>query len=86
MAIGLSHGGTNVYSTGEHSTQLWVATQDGLRYSSAPTTASRNPARPARPAYCAIIFEQTTGTMFAARSSSIHATATRQNLERAITA
>ena len=30
MAIGLSHGGTNVYSAGERSNQLWVATQDGL--------------------------------------------------------
>ena len=30
MAIGLSHGGTNVYSASERSDQLWVATQDGF--------------------------------------------------------
>ena len=30
MAIGLSHGGTNVYSASERSEQLWVGTQDGL--------------------------------------------------------
>jgi photosystem II stability/assembly factor-like uncharacterized protein len=30
MAIGLSHGGSNVYSSKERSRQLWVATQDGL--------------------------------------------------------
>jgi photosystem II stability/assembly factor-like uncharacterized protein len=30
MAIGLSHGGTNVYSAPAPSRQLWVATQDGL--------------------------------------------------------
>jgi len=30
MAIGLSHGGTNVYSSKERARQLWVATKDGL--------------------------------------------------------
>ena len=30
MAIGLSHGGSNVYSSPEQSRQLWVATKDGL--------------------------------------------------------
>ena len=30
MAIGLSHGGTNVYSSTERSHQLWAGTQDGL--------------------------------------------------------
>ena len=30
MAVGLSHGGTNVYSSSERSKQLWVGTQDGL--------------------------------------------------------
>lgn len=30
MAIGLSHGGSNVYSSVEQSDQLWVGTKDGL--------------------------------------------------------
>src|SRR5512145_844538 len=30
MAIGLSHGGTNVYSAADRSQQLWVGTQEGL--------------------------------------------------------
>ena len=30
MAIGLSHGGSNIYSSSEQSRQLWVATKDGL--------------------------------------------------------
>jgi photosystem II stability/assembly factor-like uncharacterized protein len=30
MAIGLSHGGSNLYSSVEHSRQLWVGTKDGL--------------------------------------------------------
>lgn len=30
MAIGLSHGGSNVYSSSSPSRQLWVATKDGL--------------------------------------------------------
>jgi len=30
MTIGLSHGGTNVYSKPQPSRQLWVGTQDGL--------------------------------------------------------
>ena len=30
MAIGLSHGGSNVYSSGERSKQLWVGSKDGL--------------------------------------------------------
>ena len=30
MAIGLSHGGSNVYSSPEQARQLWVATKDGL--------------------------------------------------------
>lgn len=30
MAVGLSHGGSNVYSSNARSRQLWVATQDGL--------------------------------------------------------
>ena len=30
MAIGLSHGGSNVYSSPERSRQLWVGTKDGI--------------------------------------------------------
>jgi photosystem II stability/assembly factor-like uncharacterized protein len=30
MAIGLSHGGSNIYSSTEQSRQLWVGTQDGI--------------------------------------------------------
>ena len=30
MAIGLSHGGNNVYASNEPSRQLWVGTKDGL--------------------------------------------------------
>jgi photosystem II stability/assembly factor-like uncharacterized protein len=30
MAVGLSHGGSNVYSAAERSRQLWIATKDGL--------------------------------------------------------
>jgi photosystem II stability/assembly factor-like uncharacterized protein len=30
MAIGLSHGGSNIYSSADRSRQLWVATKDGL--------------------------------------------------------
>ena len=30
MAIGLSHGGSNVYSSTARSGELWVGTQDGL--------------------------------------------------------
>ncbi len=78
MAIGLSHGGTNVYSAAGHSRQLWVATQDGL------VLFERNDGGQWREAQRAmrgqhissIIFEPTHGVMFAgAFFGSIHASA-----------
>ena len=77
MAIGLSHGGTNVYSAGERSKQLWVATQDGLALFERGNEGWREAQRALRGQHIsAIIFEQTTGTMFAgAFFGSIHASA-----------
>ncbi|HEY3166737.1 MAG TPA: hypothetical protein VGK57_05875, partial [Candidatus Binatia bacterium] len=67
MAIGLSHGGTNVYSSNEGSTQLWVGTQDGLvQFERESNGKWREAQRALRGQYIsAIIFERTTGTMFA---------------------
>ena len=76
MAIGLSHGGTNVYSAGERSNQLWVATQDGLvLFERAGIGQWREAQRALRGQHIsAIIFEKTTGTMLAgAFFGSIHA-------------
>jgi photosystem II stability/assembly factor-like uncharacterized protein len=76
MAIGLSHGGTNVYSSNEGSTQLWVGTQDGLvQFQRESNGKWREAQRALRGQYIsAIIFERTTGTMFAgAFFGSVHA-------------
>jgi photosystem II stability/assembly factor-like uncharacterized protein len=76
MAIGLSHGGTNVYSSPQHSRQLWVGTQDGLvLFERADNGEWREAQRALRGQHISsIIFERTTGTMFAgAFFGSVHA-------------
>ena len=75
MAIGLSHGGTNVYSAGERSRQLWVGTQDGLALFERGNDGWRETQRALRGQHISsIIFERTTGTMFAgAFFGSVHA-------------
>ena len=67
MAIGLSHGGTNVYSSPQYSRQLWVGTQDGLvRFERANNGAWREGQRALRGQHISsIIFEPITNTMFA---------------------
>lgn len=67
MAIGLSHGGTNVYSARERSRQLWVATQDGVvLFERGENGKWREAHRALRGQHISsIIFEPTTGTMFA---------------------
>src|ERR671918_1117828 len=76
MAIGLSHGGTNVYSSNERSKQLWVGTQDGLVLFERENSGKWHEAQRAlRGQYISsIIFERTSGLMFAgAFFGSIHA-------------
>ena len=67
MAIGLSHGGTNVYSAPSGSRELWVATQDGLvlfeRGESGHWRESRRALRGNH--ISSITFEPTSGMMFA---------------------
>ncbi len=78
MAIGLSHGGTNVYSARERSHQLWAATQDGLVLFERESAGQwREAQRALRGQHISsIILERTTGTMFAgAFFGSIHASA-----------
>src|SRR5207237_9105648 len=78
MAVGLSHGGTNVYSSSERSQQLWVATQDGLAlFERAGNGKWREAQRALRGQHISpIIIERTTGTMFAgAFLGSVHAAA-----------
>jgi photosystem II stability/assembly factor-like uncharacterized protein len=78
MAIGLSHGGTNVYSSSRRSRQVWVGTQDGLvLFERADNGEWREAARALRGQHISsIIFEPTTGTMFAgAFFGSVHASA-----------
>ena len=77
MAIGLSHGGTNVYSATERSHQLWAGTQDGLVLFERDGGKWREAQRVLRGQHISsIIFERTTGTMFAgAFFGSIHASA-----------
>ncbi len=67
MAIGLSHGGTNVYSSAQPSRQLWAGTQDGLvLLERAENGGWRETQRALRGQHISsIIFEGTTGTMFA---------------------
>jgi photosystem II stability/assembly factor-like uncharacterized protein len=78
MAIGLSHGGTNVYSAPGRSRELWVATQDGLvlfeRGDNGKWRESRRSLRGNH--ISSIIFEPNSGTMFAgAFFGTIHASA-----------
>jgi photosystem II stability/assembly factor-like uncharacterized protein len=78
MAIGLSHGGTNVYSSNERSKQLWVGTQDGLALFERENSEKwHETQRALRGQYISsIIFERTSGTMFAgAFFGSVHASA-----------
>jgi photosystem II stability/assembly factor-like uncharacterized protein len=67
MAIGLSHGGTNVYSSHRHSRHLWVGTQDGLIFfERAEDGEWREAARKLRGEHISsVVFETTTDTMFA---------------------
>src|SRR5687768_16215320 len=76
MAIALSHGGTNVYSAQEPSRQLWVGTQDGLvLFERVHKEQWHETQRALRGQHISsIIFERTTGTMFAgAFFGSVHA-------------
>ncbi len=78
MAIGLSHGGSNVYSSSEQSRQLWVATKDGLvlleRLGDRAWRVSHRALRGLH--ISSIIFEPTSGLMFAgAFFGSVHASA-----------
>jgi photosystem II stability/assembly factor-like uncharacterized protein len=77
MAIGLSHGGSNVYSAAERSRQLWVGTQDGVVLFERGADGWREAQRSLRGQHISsIIFEKTTGTMFAgAFFGSVHASA-----------
>ena len=78
MSIGLSHGGTNVYSSTSPSPDLWVATQDGLvKLEREDKGRWRESHRALRGQHIsAIIFERQSGTMFAgAFFGSIHASA-----------
>src|SRR5436189_1263354 len=76
MAIGLSHGGSNVYSSSEQSRQLWVATKDGLvlleRLGDRAWRVSHRALRGLH--ISSIIFEPTSGLIFAgAFFGSVHA-------------
>jgi photosystem II stability/assembly factor-like uncharacterized protein len=76
MAIGLSHGGTNVFSAKNPSRELWAATQDGVvlfeRGENGKWHESQRALRGQH--ISSIIFERTTGTMFAgAFFGSVHA-------------
>ena len=76
MAIGLSHGGSNVYSSPEHSQQLWVATKDGIvlieRAAHGQWQVTHRALRGLH--ISSIIFERTSGMMFAgAFFGSVHA-------------
>lgn len=78
MAIGLSHGGTNVYSAAHPSRELWIATQDGLAlFERGENGGWRESRRALRGSHISsIIFEPTTGVMFAgAFFGSVHASA-----------
>jgi len=78
MAIGLSHGGSNVYSSGEPSRQLWVGTKDGLTLFERADDGRWDEAQRALRGQhiSSIIFERTSGVMFAgAFFGSVHASA-----------
>ena len=76
MAIGLSHGGTNVYSANQRSKDLWVGTKEGLvRFERSASGKWQEAQRALRGQHISsIIFEKTTGSMFAgAFFGSVHA-------------
>ena len=76
MAVGLSHGGSSVYSSAERSSELWVGSQDGLvRFEREGDGKWRETQRALRGQHISsIIFERTSGTMFAgAFFGSVHA-------------
>ena len=76
MAIGLSHGGSNVYSSTARSGELWVGTQDGLvMFTREDGGKWREAHRALRGQHISsIIFERTSATIFAgAFFGSIHA-------------
>jgi photosystem II stability/assembly factor-like uncharacterized protein len=78
MAIGLSHGGNNVYSSNEPSRQLWVGTKDGLvLFERADDGTWSEAQRALRGQHISsIIFEGRSGTIFAgAFFGSVHASA-----------
>jgi photosystem II stability/assembly factor-like uncharacterized protein len=78
MAIGLSHGGSNVYSSAQQSSQLWVGTQDGLVLLERPDGGAWRVAHRALRGLhiSSVIFEGTTGLVFAgAFFGSVHASA-----------
>ena len=67
MAIGLSHGGSNIYSSSERPQQLWVGTKDGIvlleRADDGKWRATQRALRGEH--ISAIIFEPQSGVMFA---------------------
>ncbi|MGE5305485.1 MAG: WD40/YVTN/BNR-like repeat-containing protein [Alphaproteobacteria bacterium] len=67
MAVGLSHGGSNVYSSKDRSRQLWVATKDGLALFERSDEGSWREARRALRGLhiSSIIFEPRSGLIFA---------------------
>src|ERR1043166_9354337 len=78
MAIGLSHGGSNIYSSDEQAGEVWVATKDGAvlleREQRGKWRVSRTVLRGMH--ISSIIFERTSGTIFAgAFFGSVHASA-----------
>jgi len=78
MAIGLSHGGNNIYASSEPSKQLWVGTKDGLvLFERADDGRWHEAHRALRGEHISsIIFERTSGQMFAgAFFGSVHASA-----------
>jgi len=78
MAIGLSHGGSNVYSSSERTNQLWVGTKDGIvLIERADDGQWRVTQRALRGAHISsIIFERSSSTMFAGEFfGSVHASA-----------
>ncbi|HEY7316956.1 MAG TPA: glycosyl hydrolase, partial [Candidatus Binatia bacterium] len=76
MAVGLSHGGSNVYASSERTRELWVGTKDGLvLFERGDNGSWRETRRALRGKHISsIIFEQTSGVMFAgAFFGSVHA-------------
>jgi len=78
MAVGLSHGGANVYSSADRSRQLWVGTKDGLALLERVDGGDWHLARRALRGLhiSSIIFEPRNGLVFAgAFFGSVHASA-----------